>query len=110
MEYALAVTERTIRNSRDLSCVTAPNHVITLTTPENTTDTISCSTSGGITSLFHNTDRLLSRDVNLTTCSLVCSPSADPTSVQITLEGVDSTGSYSSTPLKLQTQVSLRTY
>jgi prepilin-type N-terminal cleavage/methylation domain-containing protein len=115
MEYAMGIADRSLRNAKSItSCTTTPTRKITYVTGEDLVESIECTTSAGRTTFRKGTERLLTQDVNVTTCSIVCSSEPGSTvlnKVEITLEGADTTSSYSaSKPYKLQTQVSLRSY
>jgi len=113
LEHAVSIFEREIINAKKINVGACSATSVTYIATDNSTNSFSCQTTGGITRLNQNGQALTSSQVNLTTCLITCltpSGETEPNGVMISLEGNALDSSYDSTPVSLQTTVSLRSY
>ena len=113
MEYAMGIADRSLRNAKSITSCTATPPSVTYVSGEDVTETLGCTTSGGVTTFRKGSELLHTQDVNLTTCTIVCT--AQPgstilTNVELVLEARDAASSYTSVPYRLQSNISIRSY
>lgn len=112
VNYSLAVIERQLRNSENITCPNASTSLLTYISLEGTTTSFSCVTSGTDKYIASGSGRLTSNDISVTSCSFSCSKNTNnPAIVKVSVVAEDAVGtSTEKGSVTAQTEIVVRNY
>jgi prepilin-type N-terminal cleavage/methylation domain-containing protein len=112
VNYSLAVIERQLRNSENITCPNAAPSLLTYISLEGTTTSFSCVTLGADKYIASGSGRLTSNDISVTSCSFTCTKGVNnPAIVKISVVAQDATGTaVEKGSVSAQTEIVVRNY